>query len=69
MNNHYDKIEYKGIKTVGVTGYTNQTPPTHFGWKKCLSSTPIKKTENINQMCTIFNVCTSSMCEQSLCKG
>ena len=38
MNNHYAKIKYKGMKTVGVTDYTNQAPPTHFGWKKCLSS-------------------------------
>ena len=30
------------MKTVGVTYYTNQTPPRHFGWKKCLSSTPVK---------------------------
>ena len=30
------------MKTVGVTDYTNQTPPMHFGWKKCLSSTPVK---------------------------
>ena len=27
MNNHYAKFEYKGMKTVGVTDYTNQTPP------------------------------------------
>ena len=31
MNNHYAKFEYKGMKTVGVKDYTNQTPPTHFG--------------------------------------
>ena len=42
MNNYYAKFEYKGIKTVGVTDYTNQTHPTHFRWKKCLSSTPVK---------------------------
>ena len=39
MNNHY---AFKGKKTVAVTDYTNQTPPTHFRWKKCLSSTPVK---------------------------
>ena len=33
MNNYYAKIEYKGMKTVGVINYTNQTPPTHFSWK------------------------------------
>ena len=42
MNNHYAKFEYKGMKTVRVTDYTNQTPPTHFWWKICLSSTPVK---------------------------
>ena len=31
VNNHYAKFEYKGMITVGVTDYTNQTPPTHFG--------------------------------------
>ena len=39
MNNHYAKFEYKGMKTVQVTDYTNLTPPMHYGWKKCLSST------------------------------
>ena len=33
MVNHYAKIEYKGMKTVEVTDYTNQTTPTHFGCK------------------------------------
>ena len=42
MNNHYAKFEYKGMKTVRVTDYTNLTPPMHFGRKKCLSSTPVK---------------------------
>ena len=27
VNNHYAKFEYKGMKTVVVTDYTNQTPP------------------------------------------
>ena len=30
MNSHYAKIEYKGMKTVGVTIYTNQTPSKHL---------------------------------------
>ena len=53
MNNHYGKFEYKGMKTVGVTDYTNQTPPTHFGWKKGLSPTPIqmrKKSSNVHKI-------------------
>ena len=61
MNNHYDKIEYKGIKTVGVTDYTNQTPPTHFGWKKCLHSTPVKK------MKILIKCAQSSMCAHLQC--
>ena len=40
---HFVKFEYKEMKSVGVTDYTNQTPPQHFRWKKCLSSTPLKK--------------------------
>ena len=42
VNNHYAKFEYKGMKTVGVTDYTNQTPAAHFGWIKCLSSTSVQ---------------------------
>ena len=33
MNNHNAKFEYKGMKTVGVTDFTNLTPPMHFGRK------------------------------------
>ena len=42
VNNHYAKFEYKEMKTVGVTDYTNQTPSKHFWTEKCLSSTPLK---------------------------
>ena len=31
VNNHYAKFEYIGMNTVGVTVYTNQAPPKHFG--------------------------------------
>ena len=37
------KFEYQEMKTVGAKEYTNQTPSQHFEWKKCLSSTPLKK--------------------------
>ena len=37
VNNHYAKFEYKRMKIVGVTDYTNQTPSKHFGLKKCLA--------------------------------
>ena len=53
VNNHYAKLEYNG----GVTDYTNQTPLTHFGWKKCLSSTPIKN-EKIFIKCAQNGRCT-----------
>ena len=43
MNNNYAKFEYKGMKTVGVTDYTNLTPPMHFGRKKCLEFNTRKK--------------------------
>ena len=36
INIHYAKFEYKAMKTVGLTGFTNQTVPMHFGWKTCL---------------------------------
>ena len=42
VNNHYAKFEYKGMETGGVTYYTNQTLPKHFGWKKGLSPTALK---------------------------
>ena len=67
MNNHYAKIEYKGMKTVGDTDNTNNTPPTHLGWKKCLSSTPVKNVK-IFIKCAQNSWCTSSMYKQSLGK-
>ena len=68
VNNHYAKFEYKRLKTVGVTDYTNQTTPTHFGWKKkCLSPTPVKN-RKIFIKCAQNRRCTSSMCEQPVCK-
>ena len=63
VNNNYTKFEYKGMNTVGVTGYTNQTPSKHFRWKKCLSSTPVKNEKKIMK-CAKNRRCTSSMCEQ-----
>ena len=33
-DNHYAKFENKEMKTVGVTDYTNQTPPKHFWTEK-----------------------------------
>ena len=63
-------MQYLKIKkwvTVGVTDYTNQTPSKHFWTGKCLSSTPLK-IEKIFMKCTQNRRCTSSICEQSLCK-
>ena len=50
MNNHNAKFEYKGMKTVGVTDFTNLTPPMHFGRKKCLSSTPVEMRKYLSNM-------------------
>ena len=55
------------MNTIGVTDYTSLAPPKHCGWKKCLSSTPIKNEKKIEK-CAQNRRCTSSMCEQSLCK-
>ena len=43
VNNHYAKLEYKVMDTVGVTDYTNPTPPKHHGWK------------NVNVQCMNMN--------------
>ena len=61
VNNHYAKFEYKGIKTVGVTDYTQITQCKHSKGVvdvKCLKfNTP----KNIikYQMCTKLEVHTS----------
>ena len=70
VSNHCAKFEYKGMKTVGVTDYTNQRPSTHLDGKNSKSNNR-KKWENIYQMCTkwevhIFNMWTIIM--QSLNK-
>ena len=67
MNNHYAVFNYKGMKTVGVTDYTNQTPPTHFGGKK-MSKCNTRKTEKLFMKWAQNGRCTSSICEQTLCK-
>ena len=67
VNNHYVKYEYKGMDTVGVTDYTNYAPPKHFGWKNCLSPTPLKNEKKIMKRAQNRR-CTSSICVQSLGK-
>ena len=46
VNNNKAKFELKGMKTFGVTDYTNLAPLKCCGWtdrwEKCLGSTPIK---------------------------
>ena len=66
-DNHYSKFEYIGMNTVGVTDYTNQAPPKHFRWKKCLSSTPVKNEKKIMKYAQNRS-CTSSMFEKLLSK-
>ena len=67
VNNHHAKFEYKVMNTVGDIDYTNKAPPKHLGRKKRLSSTPVKKVKKIMKRAQNRR-CTSSMCEQSLCK-
>ena len=62
MNNNYGKIEYKGMKTVGVTVYTNQTPLRISDRKMS------KKNEKIFIKCAQNRWYASSICEQLLCK-
>ena len=66
-NNHYAKFEFKGMKTAGATDYTNQTPPKHFRWKKCLQLNTTQKTRKYNVFikCAQNRRCISAMCEQS----
>ena len=63
VNDHYAKFECKEIRTVGVTDYTNQTPPKQFGRKKMSkfnTPPPPPQKENIHEMCA--KRYTSSMC-------
>ena len=50
MYSHYAKFEYKGMKTVGVTYYTNQTPLRIWDGK-CLCSIPVKNKKIFYQVC------------------
>ena len=66
MNNQYEKFEYKGMRTVGVADYTNQTPPTFWDGKMSMSNTYKKKKIFIKW--AENGRCTSFICEQPLCK-
>ena len=57
------KFEYKGMKTVCVTYYTNQTP-LRISDGKNLSQATVKN-DKIFIKCAQNNRCTSSMYEQS----
>ena len=43
VNKHYAKFEYKGMKSFGVTDYTNQALSKHFGRKMSKFNTPQNK--------------------------
>ena len=62
VNNQYAKLVFKGMKTVGVTDYTNQRSPTHFGWEKILSPRTVKN-EKIFIKCAQNERCKFSVCE------
>ena len=46
VNNHFAKFEYKRMKSVDVTDYTNLTSPKHFGWNNVRVQHPIKWKKN-----------------------
>ena len=64
VNNHYAKFEYKEMKTVGYTDYTNQDTPLAFGIDKMSKFNSPKK---LFIKCSQSSRCTCSMYEQSLC--
>ena len=55
VKNQYAKFEYKGMKTVEVTDYTNQTPPKNIMEKSLLSSRSpkMKKKLELSEKLTI----------------
>ena len=65
VNNHSAKFEYKGMKTVRVTDYTNKASLSISDRIECVSSTPFK---NMSIKCVQNERCISPMWEQSLCK-
>ena len=66
VNNHYAKFECKGMKIIGVTDYTYQTPKAFWVEIKCLSSTPLK-TKKVFIKCAQNGRCTFDIITQSLC--
>ena len=67
VNNHEAKFEWKGIKTFGVTDYTNLVPLKCCGGPNVLSSTPLKNEKKKTKRAQNRR-CTSLICEQSLGK-
>ena len=49
VNNHYAKFEYKGMKTVRVTDYTNKAP-LRIQDGKMSSPTPIKNRKYLSNV-------------------
>ena len=60
MNNHNAKFKYKGMKTAGVTDYTNQTHLKHFGLKKMSMFNSPKNKKKIIKCAQ--NGCTDVQC-------
>ena len=59
-------LNIKELKMLGVIDYTNQLPSKHFEQKK-MSKFKTPENENLVK-CAQNRSCTSSMCEQLLCK-
>ena len=60
LNNHYAKLEYDGMNTVGVTDYQTRHTLSISDGKNVISSTPVKN-EKIFIKGAQNSRCTSSM--------
>ena len=61
VNNHYAKLEYKVVNTVGATDYTNQTPLGISDGKMSKINTHQKMSNNMKHAQN--KRCTSSICK------
>ena len=59
----YEQSLCKGMKTVLVTDNTNQTPPTHFGWKKMSRFNTVKIFMNVHKIDGAYFQCVNALCK------
>ena len=67
MNNQYAKFKYKGMKTVGATDYTSQTPPKYLFhdvgafWEQVKYTTKCNAFKKVTTLKTKLNVQSTSI--------